>query len=297
MPDALAASFGVGGPWDFVEKEPAPAPAMPPPRARAIPPAPAMPPAPIPLAPMPAAPMPKGADLGWTDVLGLPVLDPVVAEKMRGILDQMAASGGWMDPIWDLGAPVDGPRRPKKKEGKERAKDLVAHDEDRRRLHGAVKSLYEDQVKPTIGIIRRRIQELYDVDMTCKAIELTLGTAPGFMLDGKTSNHTALLVGETARFVDPLDPDDSYPEAVWEVIEEVVSAAAASSVYWRGGRYGCAQQLKALPVLQGYTLGQVQHIVQLAITKKLLGYKGGTLVAYELSRHGHKGKTRDNHVA
>lgn len=165
------------------------------------------------------------------------------------------------------------------------------------RLRGAVKSLYLDQVKPTIGIIRRRVQELYNVDMTCKTIEQSLGSAHDVILDGKTSNHTALLIEMEAVFVDPLDLNDPYPEEVWNEINEVAAAAAASQVYWRGGRYGCAQQLKALPILSKYTLGQVQHIVQLAIQKKLLGYKGGTLVAYELSRHGHKGEKRDTGLA
>jgi len=182
----------------------------------------------------------------------------------------------------------------RKEKHREEDKEQVG---DWEQLRGAVQSLYDDQVKPTIGIIRRRMQELYDADLSCKAIEQTLVQAPGVILDGKTSNHTAVLVGQEGHFVDPLDQSDPFPEDVWNVLEEVVSVAAEKQVYWRGGRYGCAQQLKALPILSHYTLGQVQHLVQLAIQKKLLGYKGGTLVAYELSRHGHKGSQRDTGVA
>merc|ERR1719284_1453766 len=54
-----------------------------------------------------------------------------------------------------------------------------------------------------------------------------------------------------------------------------------------GGRYSCAQVLmqRGLPFLAGRTLGQVIHIVQLAISqKKLLGYLNGTIVPYAHSQ-------------
>jgi len=54
-----------------------------------------------------------------------------------------------------------------------------------------------------------------------------------------------------------------------------------------GGRYSCAQVLvqRRLPFLVGRSLGQVCHIVQLAISqKKLLGYLNGTVVPYSRSQ-------------
>merc|ERR1719379_8998 len=54
-----------------------------------------------------------------------------------------------------------------------------------------------------------------------------------------------------------------------------------------GGRYACAQALvsRGLPFLQGRKLGQVCHIVQLAMTdKKLLGYLNGAVVPYHRSQ-------------
>jgi hypothetical protein len=54
-----------------------------------------------------------------------------------------------------------------------------------------------------------------------------------------------------------------------------------------GGRYSCALALRArcLPFFAGYTLGQVCHIVQLAISqKKLLGYLRGAVVPYGRSQ-------------
>merc|ERR1712050_469470 len=54
-----------------------------------------------------------------------------------------------------------------------------------------------------------------------------------------------------------------------------------------GGRYSCAQVLmqRRLPFLVGRSLGQVCHIVQLAISqKKLLGYLRGAVVPYGRSQ-------------
>jgi len=53
-----------------------------------------------------------------------------------------------------------------------------------------------------------------------------------------------------------------------------------------GARYSCASALteRRLPFLVGHSLGQVCHIVQLAISqRKLLGYLNGTLVPYHRS--------------
>merc|ERR1719369_2120864 len=54
-----------------------------------------------------------------------------------------------------------------------------------------------------------------------------------------------------------------------------------------GGRYSCAQMLvgRDLPFLQGFSLGQVCHFVQLAISKrKILGYLDGSVVPYAFSQ-------------
>merc|ERR1712012_802935 len=53
-----------------------------------------------------------------------------------------------------------------------------------------------------------------------------------------------------------------------------------------GGRYACAQELmnRRLPFLEGLCLGEVCHMVQLAVgPRRLLGYRGGWLVPFEHS--------------
>merc|ERR1712032_559876 len=53
-----------------------------------------------------------------------------------------------------------------------------------------------------------------------------------------------------------------------------------------GGRYASAKALaeRQLPFLEGYSLGQICHITQLAISqRKLLGYFNGAIVPYDQS--------------
>merc|ERR1719162_2178099 len=54
-----------------------------------------------------------------------------------------------------------------------------------------------------------------------------------------------------------------------------------------GGRYVCARGFisRNLPFLEGYSLGQVCHVVQIAMTtRKLLGYRSGAIVPYKESQ-------------
>lgn len=55
-----------------------------------------------------------------------------------------------------------------------------------------------------------------------------------------------------------------------------------------GGRYACARVLAArqIPIFQGRSLGQICHIVQIAISqRRLLGYRDGCLVPYRHSEN------------
>jgi hypothetical protein len=101
-------------------------------------------------------------------------------------------------------------------------------------------------------------------------------------LDG--NDWAALLANRSSHFVDVHSPVDVYPEALW-------SAAAAHFALFpfsiTGGRYACGQELKkrGLVFLANRSLGQICHIVQLAISqKKLLGFKGSAIVPYNHSQ-------------
>lgn len=67
-----------------------------------------------------------------------------------------------------------------------------------------------------------------------------------------------------------------------------------------GGRYACAKVLvsRHIPCLEGRSLGQVCHIVQLAISdKKILGYDGCSLVPYAHSRSKLKDRCAEQQTA
>jgi hypothetical protein len=85
-----------------------------------------------------------------------------------------------------------------------------------------------------------------------------------------------------------MDPAAPYDAGIFQRMQALMDAVAVSDPQrlYKGGRYGMAQQLRSIemPELQDFSLGQVCHIVQLAISKKIVGYKkGGALVPYKLS--------------
>jgi len=139
-------------------------------------------------------------------------------------------------------------------------------------LHRCVTSLYDDQVRPTLAIIRRRYQELEGKEVSLPELAERLGKAPWARLTGPAANPSALLLDRALPFVDPLDPSDPYPPELWAALDKVLDDMAVEGACFRGGRYGCAQELKNLKLLAGYSLGQVQHMVQLLIERMHLRY-------------------------
>jgi len=138
-------------------------------------------------------------------------------------------------------------------------------------LHRCVSSLYDDQVRPTLAIIRRRYQELEGREVSLPELSEQLAKAPWATLTGPAANPCALL-DRDPPFVDPLDPSDPYPPTLWRALDQVLADMADKGTVFRGGRYGCAQELRQLKLLESYSLGQVQHMVQLLIERMHLRY-------------------------
>jgi hypothetical protein len=136
-----------------------------------------------------------------------------------------------------------------------------------------------------MGIIRRRIVEMYDKDINCIDIEEKLERERWVNMQGTPKNRVVLISGIDAEFIDPQDPNDMYTAELWQALSCLLDELGKQGVVWQGGRYSCAQKLRAaLPNLQEYTLGQAIHVVQLAIRRKLLGYvAGGAVAPYVLS--------------
>jgi len=158
---------------------------------------------------------------------------------------------------------------------------------------GAVWSLYGDEIKPFGRILMRRIRERLTpaggdveaaplVDPAC--LRRVCEACPGVVVEpAEGREFVAYLLGQPRAFVDACSLVDPYPAKLWE--EAAAYFAGISRVVGPlpCGRYACAAELarRGLPFLRGRSLGEVCHIVQLAVSaRKLLGHAGGRIVAY-----------------
>lgn len=158
----------------------------------------------------------------------------------------------------------------------------------------AVSSLYDDQLRPYGRLVRKRLAEkaaaknqvAVDGDLSrlrraCEACQW-MRVQPE---DG--GEWCALLAGRTQCFVDIYTGPDFYPEEMWKEIALYLETLDGDAAVLPGGRYSCALALwqLGLPCLTGRSLGEVCHIVQLAMSeRKLLGYLDGTIVPYNRSQ-------------
>mmetsp|Transcript_24614 Transcript_24614/g.47978 ORF Transcript_24614/g.47978 Transcript_24614/m.47978 type:complete len:476 (-) Transcript_24614:97-1524(-) len=156
----------------------------------------------------------------------------------------------------------------------------------------AVASLYDDELRPYSRILRKRIVEhSQDVEVKdCDAgrLRALCEACPSLRVEPEDGGEwSALLVDRNPTFVDIYDSADNYPEELWASAEAYFKSLGDSTeLALPGGRYASAQALaeRRLPFLSGYSLGQVCHITQIAISqRKLLGYFNGTIVPYECS--------------
>lgn len=87
--------------------------------------------------------------------------------------------------------------------------------------------------------------------------------------------------------MDVYSPEDVYSQSLWTAAETYFGGLSEREGQLPGGRYACGVELAARgpPFLRGLSLGQICHVVQLAISqKKLLGYQGNAVVPYERSQ-------------
>merc|ERR1719491_2153790 len=160
-------------------------------------------------------------------------------------------------------------------------------------LCSAVESLYRDGLKPYGRILRKRLaeqaQEMGRGSAETDVISLRAACeACPFLLvkDGEGGDWAAILPGVREAFVDVYSPQDCYPSDLWHELAGYFSSLDGANMILPGGRYSCAQVLvqRRLPCLGQCSLGQVCHIVQLAISqKKLLGYLNDMGVPYSRS--------------
>mmetsp|Transcript_7024 Transcript_7024/g.20711 ORF Transcript_7024/g.20711 Transcript_7024/m.20711 type:complete len:518 (-) Transcript_7024:447-2000(-) len=158
----------------------------------------------------------------------------------------------------------------------------------------AIESLYDDQLRPYGRILRKRLGEHAQlagagaVDVDIKQLRALCEACPWLSVQAEEGGDwSALLRTRPLSFIDVYSPTDLYPRELWRAASAYFESLDVEHMVLPGGRYSCAQVLlsRSLPLLRGRTLGQVCHIVQLAISqKKLLGYLNGAVVPYARSQ-------------
>lgn len=139
------------------------------------------------------------------------------------------------------------------------------------KVFAAVDSLYDDEVEPTVGIVRRRVEELGGPVLPFDVIEKMVQAAPWGELDESRGERNRIVrLFRPAHFVDPLGPDE-YTEQ-WQVWDAAMAILAQRQAEFPGSRYSCAQALGHCGEFARFTLGRRQHIVQLCLKRGSLKY-------------------------
>jgi len=166
---------------------------------------------------------------------------------------------------------------------------------DQQEVLAAVETLYADELKPYGRILRKRLAEraqaasgMPNVDIDIRHLKSVCESSPWLYVQMEEGGDwSALLRTRQSIFTDVYSPQDLYPPELWAAAAEYFGSLDDADMVLPGGRYSCAQVLvgRQLGFLQGRSLGQVCHIVQLAISqKKLLGYLNGAVVPYSRSQ-------------
>ncbi|CAK0903212.1 unnamed protein product [Prorocentrum cordatum] len=103
--------------------------------------------------------------------------------------------------------------------------------------------------------------------------------------EGGREYSVTLADGDPRAFVDPADKRDPYPQEMWDgLAAHFATDGAGLSEARPGSRYACARALAelGLPCVRGLTLGELNHVVALAMgSRRILGWSAaGRAVPY-----------------
>lgn len=160
-----------------------------------------------------------------------------------------------------------------------------------RELLAALESLYDDEMLPRDRVLKMRLEEMASARKKSRCVDLrdlkeACEACPWTWVQTHDGFWTAFLRYRVGHFVDAYSREDTYPHELWSGLSAYLARLKEPNVPFPISRYRCAQILIArnLPFLQGLSLGQVCHIVQLALSKhKLLGYSRNGIVPYAQS--------------
>lgn len=157
-------------------------------------------------------------------------------------------------------------------------------------VFAALETLYQDQLEPFGRILRKRLGERAsrELEVDVARLKAMCESCPWLYVEFKEGGDWSVLIrGREKAFVDVYSPVENYPAELWQAAAEYFESLDSTHMVLPGGRYSCAQTLisRNLPFLVGLSLGQVCHVVQLAISqKKILGYLNGAVVPYGRSQ-------------
>jgi len=164
---------------------------------------------------------------------------------------------------------VETPEQVLESTGREAARSL---------LTDALTSLYEDRIKPSTLSVKGRLKERGTQDSILRCfVEIyrllpdSFSVTPSAAGGNQADECSIEFVKPPEGFKGWIDidaPDDPYDEALWKDFAEYLKTGCE----FAGGRYGMARELhkRSLPFLSKFSLGEVCHMVQLAIAKRKL---------------------------
>jgi len=157
----------------------------------------------------------------------------------------------------------------------------------------AVTSLCQDRLRPYGRILKKRLAEIAEnegvevPDAELNRLRMLCYECTSLRVEQEHETEwSALVAGTRPTFVDIYSQSDFYGEAFWDELTTYVEGLEDGDMSCPGGRYVCAKSLvdRNLPCLAARSLGEISHIVQLAMTqRKVLGYRNGAIVPYAFS--------------
>jgi len=173
----------------------------------------------------------------------------------------------------------------------------------------AIETLYADDLRPHGRVLLQRARELaaeesavqqgfppdsIDPDsmplIDPKHLRTMCESMPELMVSPEFGREFSVVFKDRPDdFLDIRSMEDPYPEELWTELGNYFNALAndVNAEPLPGSRYACSRLMKVnkkLPFMQPLTLGQVCHVLQLAISKRqLLGYHENRLVPYSNS--------------
>lgn len=176
-------------------------------------------------------------------------------------------------------------------------------------VHRAILSLYQDGLRPYGRILRKRCIELFDATSTSEStpkircgpqdLRAVCEQAPDFVVELEDGGEWSVLIRNTEPlFIDIYSEIDYYNDTFWGAATEYFEQFSEANPL-PGGRYASARELlvRQPPFLEGFSLGEICHVMQLAIARRsILGYANGLIVPYRLSRSMMKSRCAEEQI-